>query len=280
MGRALIRVSHKKRFNKQRACPFESNKSYLITMNIRNSIRNIIDTLHSNFWNIGFVEEDIRDVLNTSELNVHWLKHNYHDRWFADPFLLKVTPSEVTALVEEFSYKSKKGRIAKLTIQRDGYVLRDMKILLDLPTHLSFPVIYRKDNKVYIMPENSQSGETKIYLYDDNCDTLTLQNVVNKLPLTDATIMLAPDGKRYLFSTYIPYQNGNKLQVYSFNHENLTSSHEVVQEIVYEFNTARNAGDVFTVDGQMYRPSQNCINWYGNGVVIEKLYYSNGVFRT
>ena len=51
--------------------------------------------LLSDMWNIGFVTEDIADVVKSDKLHIHWLKHNYTDRWFADPFLLEVTEKQI-----------------------------------------------------------------------------------------------------------------------------------------------------------------------------------------
>ena len=94
-----------------------------------------IDLL-SDMWNIGFVTEDIADVVKSDKLHIHWLKHNYTDRWFADPFLLEVTEKQIIVLVEEYCYKIRKGRIARLVISRPDYVLQEMKIVLEMPYHL------------------------------------------------------------------------------------------------------------------------------------------------
>lgn len=36
--------------------------------------------------------------------------------------------------------------------------IKECSIILDLPTHLSFPVIYNVDGEIYVHPENSASG--------------------------------------------------------------------------------------------------------------------------
>lgn len=59
-------------------------------------------------------DDDIADVIKSDKLNIHWMKHSYTDRWFADPYLLEVTDKQIVVLVEEFCYKLRKGRIADL----------------------------------------------------------------------------------------------------------------------------------------------------------------------
>lgn len=244
-------------------------------MSMSNKIVNALTVSH---WNIGFVEEDIHEVLHSQRINIHWMKHNYKDRWFADPQLLEVNEQEIIVLVEEFCYRINKGRIAKLTVRRSDYALMDMKILLELPTHLSFPFIYHKEGKVYIMPENCKADSTKLYRYDSKTDLLEKCSDVSFLPLTDAIIAKMKDGKEFILSTKEPEQNKDVLQIYEFDKERLAIDDQPCQEIRFASNIARNAGEVFEVDGTLYRPSQDCNKCYGNGVVLQKLTYDDGKF--
>lgn len=234
--------------------------------------------LRSSYWNIGFVEEDIRDVLNADHLNIHWLHHPYRDRWFADPFFLSVDESHIVLLAEEFCYASQKGRIAKLVIKRDGYVLEEMKIILELPSHLSFPFILRKGDTIFMIPESSKSGQTTVYTYNEKTDEVKEVSVLCHLPLTDAILVKMPDDRHYILSTKEPTQNKNHLQVYSVDTDNWKMDEQPIQDISFESNIARNAGDVFTYDGTLYRPAQDCNKGYGHGVVIQQMNYADGQF--
>lgn len=227
--------------------------------------------LRSDMWNLGFVTDDVKDVINSDRLNIHWMKHDYKDRWFADPYLLKVTDTQIVVLVEEFCYKIRKGRIAKLVVSRPGYVLQDMKIILELPTHLSFPVIYEKDGHVYVMPENSKSGSINIYRYNTETERLDLVNEVGRLPLTDATIVKLHSGEDFVFSTKLPNPNGNELEIYPFDGDSMTMDENVLDTVHFPSNIARNAGDAFYVGEQMYRPAQDCNKCYGNGLNIQQV---------
>lgn len=82
--------------------------------------------LRSDMWNLGFMTDDIADVIKSDKLNIHWMKHSYTDRWFADPYLLEVTDKQIVVLVEEFCYKLRKGRIARPVVSRPDYVLQEI----------------------------------------------------------------------------------------------------------------------------------------------------------
>lgn len=243
-----------------------------------NIIRKIRGVLQSSYWNIGFFEEDIKEVLNSDHFHIHWLHHPYKDRWFADPFFLRVDDTHIVLLAEEFCYASKKGRIAKLVIKREGYLLEEMKIILELPSHLSFPFIYWKDGSVYIIPESSKSGQTDVYAYHEETDEVKKISTLCHLPLTDAVLIDMPDGREYVLSTKEPTQNKNHLQVYSVDTDIWKMDEQPIQDICFGSNIARNAGNVFVVDGVMYRPAQDCNKGYGNGVVIQQMNYANGQF--
>lgn len=227
--------------------------------------------LRSDMWNLGFVTDDVADVIKSDHLNIQWMKHDYKDRWFADPYLLEVTDTKIVVLVEEFCYKIRKGRIAKLVVSRPDYVLQDMKIILEQPTHLSFPVIYEKDGQVYVMPENSKGGGINIYRYNAESERLDLVHEVGHLPLTDATIVKFHSGEEYVFSTKLPNPNGNELEIYPFDGESMKMDVKSLAAVSFPSNIARNAGDAFYIGEQMFRPAQDCNKCYGNGLNIQQV---------
>lgn len=106
--------------------------------------------LRHNLWNLGFIEEALVDTLEDKTPKIHWVKKRFKDRWFADPFILDVTDSDIIILAEEYCYDTRKGRIARVVIDRKSYEEKEYDIILELPTHLSFPFILRKDGEVYL----------------------------------------------------------------------------------------------------------------------------------
>lgn len=223
-------------------------------------------------WTLGFIEQPLSDIVQGRSYEIHYLKGMPKDRWFADPFILDYDSQEIKVLVEEFCYGIRRGRIARLTIERNSYRLKDYKIILDLSTHLSFPFIIRKKGKVYICPENSESGAWHMYEYDSSSDELTrLRTIINE-PLTDAIVCNA-FGESMIFSTHLPTQNGNVLSI--FNEEGA-----LVQEVQLNSNAARNAGDWFKAGDKVYRPAQDCNGAYGKAVIIQEVQRENdGSFK-
>lgn len=216
-------------------------------------------------WEIGFIDNTLQSVVEGNPLNIHWVNLPFRDRWFADPFILDYDDREITLLCEEYSDELKRGRIAKVVIDRITYEFRSWKIVLDLPTHLSFPRPVRKDGNVFIHPENSASGKHTIYKYDFEKDALLEGKIICDEPLTDS-VMLEKDGRLLLFSTYEPNPNGNELTIYEKNGEKYNAK----EKVKFDNNCARMAGDFFEVNGRLYRPAQDCNGDYGRAVIIQE----------
>lgn len=230
--------------------------------------------LRHNLWNIGFIEEELSNTIADKNPKIHWVKKRFSDRWFADPFILDVTESKIIILAEEYCYKIRRGRIARLEIDRNTYEEKDFEIILDLPTHLSFPFIVRKNGKVYILPENSASGTSTIYEYNDKNRKITPLHHIAEEPFADATIFEMED-RSYLFTTIAPNTNSNALEIYSFDIDKLQVI-ERIATIEFPQICGRNAGEVFMVNGQLYRPAQDCTQCYGHGVILQRICIKDG----
>ena len=227
-------------------------------------------------YNIGFVDGCLKDIIEGSlPIKVNWLNHPYKDRWFADPFILDVTDNEIWALVEEWYDPIHRGRISKLVIDKQTYKLKDILVLLEIETHLSFPAIRRAQDGIYVYPENSVTGKLTEYKYIPEKEKLEISDIIANEPLTDA-IQTDFFGENLLFSTRLPDANGKDLYIYRFDEE--TQAYREMSQYHYSENLSRSAGDFFKYGEKIYRPSQVCIKSYGDAVSIQEVHYSNGQF--
>lgn len=219
-------------------------------------------------WNIGFVSLEDTNLFNKEYLDIKWVKHNYKDRWFADPFLLNVTDSKYEVLVEEFFDPIQRGRISKLVIDRKSLKLLDLKVLLELDSHLSFPAIHKYKDKVFIYPENSATDQLVLYKYDLVTETLNPEAVLIHEPLTDAIISM-DFGKPVIFSTKIPNQNKEILSIYESDSWN--GPYALTSTIMIPDCSARGAGRLMNYQGKLLRPAQDCNGSYGRGLVFQEV---------
>lgn len=235
---------------------------------ISNLLYKLYWRLTVNTWQVGFPQATtLENIVAGRPYEIKLLKGVPNDRWYADPFILDVSPTHITLLVEEFQLSCMKGRIARLYISRTDYKIDRNDTLLDLDTHLSFPTIVRTDDGVYILPENLAGGKWRAYKYDEASAKCILPCTVCEEPLVDA-VMQEIDGEKYIFATLKDNANGKHLRIYRQDRQ---GTFKVCQTVTFADNTARNGGAFFHIDGRMYRPAQDCNGGYGMGLSIQRV---------
>ncbi len=212
-------------------------------------------------WNIAIadISEDLDPV------NVKWMKHNYRDRWFADPFVISETDDCYIVLVEECMHASGRGRIARLHVTKDTCELVKNETILDLPTHLSFPNFVINQTTTYLYPENASAGNTRYYRYGDVLDCC---GIMTDEPLADA-VMVEHQNEYYILATKGGDCNGSVLLIY--HSLNQWKGYKKVQEVRFDDNIARRAGNVFEHNGCLISPAQVNNVDYGEGLSLQYL---------
>ena len=231
-----------------------------------------IKKLAGKCWALGFVRGGMQAVMESDYWNVDWVKMP-NDSWFADPFVLDVTDDEILLLVEEMPYAFRKGIITLLHINRASMEIVSRKVLLELPTHLSFPAIWRKDGHVYIYPESAKSGKLDMYEYDAKKEKLTFVKTICDDVVWDSYITEA-FGETLLFTAA---KDDNQLDIYKWNDkkERFVTYHEIASEKP----NSRLGGAVFEYKGEIYYPAQNCEAAYGGSLDIKRLKVESGKWK-
>ena len=236
------------------------------------NFNSLLDYIKAIRCNIGFVEENVDDVINGKPITVNWLKHSYKDRWFADPFILDVTDDEFVVLVEEWYDPIQRGRISKLIVDRNTYELKSLKVMIDEGFHMSFPAITRKPDGIYIQPECGATHRLVEYKYNEEQDHFEKINVICDLPLTDS-VRNTLFNEDLMFSTKLPDANGKELGIYYWNKSQ--SRYQIKDYYHFQENLSRMAGNFFICNGKIYRPAQVCIESYGDAVSIQEVTHNN-----
>lgn len=244
-------------------------------------IKMILDRLVSylldDYWDLAIIDNDISEIINGNPLVFKYIKNPYHkERWFADPFILNVDDNSIFLLVEDFFYSDRKGRISEIRIDRKTYQVKEVHIILELDSHLSFPAIFRENGHIYMYPENSQANGLWLYEYiPEKYECKKVSQLCNQ-PLTDA-IITDKLGKKLILSTQEPNPNMNVLDVYEWDAK--LGLYIKCKSITFEENVARNAGDIFEYNGFIYRPAQECNDIYGHAVSLQEICLDNRFIR-
>ena len=217
-------------------------------------------------WDLAYGRYDesvIEDGI--CENNVNYIINPYRDKWFADPFIYEEDDDYLQLFVEEFDKNISRGRIARLKVDKSSNRIVECSIILDLPTHLSFPAIYWIDGKVYVHPENFSSGSSTIYEYDKEGDRLVCPIPLVSMPLTDAVIRKTEIGYE-IYATVGEDASGCTLS--KFMSDSFLGPYSLKELVRYSDNSARMAGYFFKKGDHLLRPAQDCNGDYGKAVLL------------
>jgi len=234
-------------------------------------LQKYLDKLFLKKWIIGICQGDIEEIIRAKSFDpdINWLRVKSNELFHADPFIIQGNDGEFQVLLEEFPYKENYGKIALMTFKKDFKVSKH-KVILDTCSHLSYPFAINENGKTYIFPESAQKERLSCYEYNLDNETITFIKDIIDLPLRDSTI-LKFEGKYWIFGTMSDKGYDYKLNVYYS--ERLLGPYVAHpgNPIKSGLNGTRSAGNFIFVDGEIYRPTQNCKNSYGESITINKV---------
>lgn len=220
-------------------------------------------------YNIGIIKKSIGKILDNGieKGDIVWLKHNFKDRFFADPFMIKEDEEYYYILVEEFFFCEEKGKITLLKIRKVDFSLAERKIIIEEPTHLSFP--FCELNGTTIVPESVLSGKTMEYSID--LDTMTIINsrVILNEGLIDSAFYADRQGNKWILTAKMDNPKED-MYMYLLNrdvYEPLKNGSVIARSI----EETRSAGRLFEFNGNLYRPVQDSTQRYGRQTRIMKI---------
>jgi hypothetical protein len=144
------------------------------------------------------------------------------------------------------------------------------KIVLDTTDHLSYPFVYKENGKIFVFPENAFSGALYSYEFDQVRQSFFNRKEIMNLPIIDPTI-LKFDNKYWLFGTMLGDTLNSDLHIF-YADDLFGPYHPHAGNPVKKcLDGSRPAGNFIEVDGIIYRPTQNCSNYYGESITITKI---------
>ncbi|MFM7622570.1 MAG: hypothetical protein ACKO57_06335, partial [Alphaproteobacteria bacterium] len=190
-------------------------------------------------------------------------KHAFH----ADPFVF-THQGRTWLFFEYFVYRTGKATIAVREIY-DDLSVGPLQVILDMPHHLSYPVILEHEGVIYMMPCTSRNG-VDVYRATDFPHHWVLDRVMlPDLLIADATPLFY-QGRWWLFGSvsYPPTPNWDELFVFHSPSPLGPWEPHAHNPVKAHALGSRPAGNFFIYEGRLYRPGQNCQGGYGQSVVF------------
>ena len=225
---------------------------------------------HLDHWFLAYRTHQDKFIANTFEMSPEGVKIFCLDpaRFYADPCVFEHDGAD-HVFFEEFAYKKKKGVISWSQLQSDGTLSRP-SVVLEEPTHLSYPFVFSYRGAVYMIPETTRQREIALYEALDfprgwRKAAVLFENVA----ACDATLHVHDD-RWWMFV--------------NMRHEGFSGSDELFlfhasapfgpwtahprNPIKSDVRSARPAGRLFYRGDRLIRPAQDCSGTYGGALVL------------
>lgn len=226
-------------------------------------------------WSIGISRGDIKTVIKAKDfsLKFKWIALQDKNQSIADPFLFKDDKGNFNLLYEDFSMRDldRYGKVFLAKIDNNLEV-SDQQIYMDAGKHISYPFIFLDENGTYLIPETSSLSKVSSYDFKAGHNGPGQERViVDKVPLLDSTI-IKYRGKFWLFATQSsPEFENSRLFIYYSDQLHGPYLPHLNNPVKENNDGSRPAGNLIEIDGELYRPAQNCSIHYGESITVNKI---------
>lgn len=195
------------------------------------------------------------------------------DRFWADPHIIQ-TEGKYYIFIEEYIYRERKGNLSVVEMEQDSNYKKPIQFL-SKNYHLSYPFVFEWNGNYYLIPETAENRT--IELYESVKFPFEWQfkmNLMENIFAFDSTLLYY-DKKWWLF-TGIAENEGAlpEVELFLFYSKELFTKQwtsHLLNPIISDVRKARPAGKIFTENGKIYRPSQDCSITYGWGFDVNEI---------
>ncbi len=203
-----------------------------------------------------------------TQLKIH---HAPPGRFWADPFPI-VVDGQLWVFFEDYSFASKKAAIACAPVSPDG-ALGNVATAIESPAHLSYPFVFQHQGQLYLIPDTWDENRVDLWRCRRFPDHWTKERtLLDSLHMSDPTLH-RQDGKLWLFGTVSAARAraNDELHIYIADALDGPWRPHPANPVVSDRRRARPAGRLFSRQGCLIRPAQDCGGRYGQAVVLNRV---------
>ncbi len=211
-----------------------------------------------------YVDGELRKVFSPK----HIIRTSYHQiTGYADPFLF-CHDGWLYLFYEEEHLEAPAPLCAFRT--RDLQHWESLGVVLREPFHLSYPNVFSHDGHIYMMPECRSTRSVKLYKAVHFPYQWESVNLLDNGLFADSAVYHV-DGKWYLFTTDWVGENrpaDNRLLLYVSDRLDGDYRLHPMSPVSTDLSCCRCGGSPVMIDGQLFRPAQDCSSQYGGDLVL------------
>tara|TARA_X000000950_G_scaffold271015_1_gene351541 strand:+ start:48 stop:1727 length:1680 start_codon:yes stop_codon:yes gene_type:complete len=221
-------------------------------------------------WNVAYqFINDWKDPILSKSIIIKNPKNSF----LADPFVIKHN-NKTVIFVEDYSFKTRKGKISAYEINSKGY--KKLGTVIEEEFHLSYPFLIEDKKDLFMVPETNQTKDIRIY----RCLEFPLKWKLHKILISDVSAVdtnIFKFNNKYWLFTNLDTSNSNdhSSELHIFYADNIESSEwkpHALNPVIFDSKKARNGGMIYSEKKQAYRVFQKQgFDNYGESLGISRI---------
>lgn len=226
----------------------------------------IIDYLfRKTCWYVAYRKSENQNG-NSLSFDGDWKIINIPKRyWIADPFLIRHDDKSFL-FCEMMDRKVSHGKIGYAEIPSRGKV--QVRELMDVGCHASYPNIFQYKNVLYLVPETSEKNLLEIYRCISFPNKWERSELLFNTNTVDSTIFIKDDIP-FVF-LYEGHGDKNVLKIGIIDFENMKVT-DITKVKEYNLFEGRPAGNIFRIKDTLVRPTQYSKDFYGEKIIFKTI---------
>ena len=219
----------------------------------------------SDYWCVGVGKIDSNT--NALGLNFDSIVWNYYpsdDGFIADPYLFDIGKG-IQVLLEDYSYKTRRGKIGKYNLTKKNQLVR-CNTFLDNYQHLSFPTTFECGEEHYFICESQTEGMLKAYLIKDDKIDKKRSIVLLKEKVADPFI-IEHKSQLWLFGS----DENHRMSIWYSSNKNIDFKRTYYSPFLPNPLNCRSAGRPVTIHGKLLRFAQDFSGEYGDKIHVYQI---------
>ena len=235
-------------------------------LSFRHRLQNLV---WSEYWRIGVIDAPIYKLLDENpHPPIRWLPQaNAHGYW-ADPFEIPGDPRRLTC--EFFDERAGVGHLEVLQVDSDAQVTDRIRLTVGGGRHISFPNVIELDGRRLGVAEMIVRRECLLHEIDAEGIWHPLFPLLRDVAAADPALFTWEDRLWLAFTDTDLGAQDNLCLFYADQLEGPWRPH-TNNPVKVDITCSRMAGGFFWHDSVLYRPAQDCLQTYGEAVVVHKI---------
>lgn len=227
-------------------------------------------------WNVAYRNKKCGTILENTETEFTVIPNCWHG-WCADPFVFEYQ-DDVFIFAELFDYMKDYAGIGYCVLDKKTNKFSKWKVVINEEFHMSYPHVFERDGKIYMLPETSENETLTLYKAEKFPDVWVKDTILLENTKIVDTTLENPNLSRTLGLTY-KMKEDSKWELLLFQLDNGKICFSDLGVLSDDEATARPGGSFFDYNGKKIRVSQDCEKDYGYALnFMEMLDFSQNSF--